>query len=140
MIILVDCDVLIDLALQREPFVDPAAELLDTLQKRPGTAFVAWHTIFNFYYLVRGPRGSAQTKAFLLDLSRFIDIAPTDTESLVYASSLELTDFVDAMQVSAARACKADLIATRNLKDYKRSPIPALAPSEVARALAEIDP
>jgi predicted nucleic acid-binding protein len=41
-IVLVDTDILIDLALDREPFAEPAARLLDALEKSPGQGFVAW--------------------------------------------------------------------------------------------------
>jgi predicted nucleic acid-binding protein len=134
-IVLVDTNVLIDLALDRTPYAEAAARLLDALEKQPGTAFVAWHSLSNFYYLVAPSRGKHQTKDFLLDLARFVQVAPTTTESLVYAGALDLRDFEDAMQVAAAAACRADVIATRNLRDYTRSPIRAAEPKAV---LAEL--
>ncbi len=137
--ILVDTDVLIDLALDREPFAGAAAQLLDGLQQRPGMAFIAWHSVSNFYYLVQAKRGQAMTRDFLLDLTRFVDIAPTTTGSLVYASSLDMRDFEDALQVAAARACGATLITTRNLKDYRRSPIPAKTPAEALHDIEVLD-
>ncbi len=82
MIILLDTDILIDLALDRKPFAEPAAGLLDTLEKRPGRAFVAWHSLSNFYYMVAPTRGKQEARDFLLDLTRFVDVAPTTTESL----------------------------------------------------------
>ena len=48
MIILIDTDVLIDVALDREPFAENAAALLDRLEQDPGKGFVAWHSISNF--------------------------------------------------------------------------------------------
>jgi predicted nucleic acid-binding protein len=134
-IVLVDTNVLIDLALDRTPFAQPAADLLDALEKKPGTAFVAWHSLSNFYYLVAPSRGKSQTKDFLLDLARFVHVAPTTTESLLYAGALALNDFEDAMQVAAAVACRANVIATRNLQDFARSPIRAAEPQAV---LAEL--
>ena len=72
MIVLVDTDVLIDLALDRNPHAEGAALLLDALERRPGTAFVAWHSLSNFYYMVSQTHGKRRTKDFLLDLTRFI--------------------------------------------------------------------
>lgn len=128
MILLLDTDVLIDLALDRTPHSQPAAELLDALERRPGTAFIAWHSVANFYYLVSPQKGRAETRDFLVDLMRFVEIAPTSTRSLLFASQLAMPDFEDALQVAAAAACRATVIATRNLRDYARSPIPALEP------------
>ena len=135
MIVLVDTDVLIDLALDRNPHAEPAARLLDALEKRPRTAFVAWHSLSNFYYMVSRALGKQPTKDFLLDLTRFVAVAPTTTESFLYAGSLDLSDFEDALQVAAAAACQATVIATRNLQDYARSPIRAADPQAV---LAEL--
>ena len=135
MIVLVDTDVLIDLALNRAPHAEPAARLLDVLEKRPGTAFVAWHSLANFYYLVSPSRGKQPAKDFLVDLARFVGVAPTTTDSLLYAGQLDMPDFEDAMQVAAALACRAGLIATRNVRHYKRSPIRAAEPPAVLEQL-----
>jgi len=134
-VILLDTDVLIDVALGRAPHVDAAAELLDYLERAPRRAFVAWHTLSNFYYLVRPTRGGAAAKDFIEDLTDFVTVAPTDTEALRYATSLPMPDFEDAMQVAAARACGAEFIVTRNVKDFRRSPIPAKKPIDALRAL-----
>lgn len=135
MIVLLDTDVLIDVALERAPFVEPAAALLDALELRPGCAFIAWHTISNFFYLVSPTRGRAMARGFLLDLARFANVAPTTTQSLRYAAGLAVREFEDALQVGAAAACGADVIATRNTRDYDKSPIGAALPSAVLQQL-----
>ena len=86
MIALLDTDVLLDVALDRAPYVQAAAELLDAFEKRTATAFIAWHSISNFYYLTRPSQGSLETKVLLLDLARFVRVAQTTTESLLYAA------------------------------------------------------
>ncbi len=135
MTLLLDTDVLIDIALDRAPHAEAAVSLLDALQKRPGTAYVAWHSISNFYYLVSPHRGRRETKDFFLELARFVKVAPTTTESLLFAVQLEMKDFEDAMQVAAAIACRATLIATRNLRDYAKSPIRAVEPQTALASL-----
>jgi len=47
-----------------------------------------------------------------------------------------MADFEDAMQVAAAAACRAEVIATRNLRDFARSPIRAASPERLLRELA----
>jgi predicted nucleic acid-binding protein len=128
LIVLLDTDILVDVALDREPYAENAAALLDALEHRPGSAFIAWHTVSNFYYLLAPKRGRSGARAFLVDLSRFVEVARTTTESLRYAAQLKMKDFEDAMQVAAAAACEADVIATRNVRDYARSPIRAATP------------
>lgn len=133
--ILVDTDVLIDVALDRPPFSDAASELLDRLQTGPRRAFVAWHTLSNFYYLVAPARGGPSARAFITDLIRFVAVADCGTRAMSFATRLEMADFEDAMQVAAARACGARFVVTRNTRDFRRSPIPAITPQEALEAL-----
>jgi predicted nucleic acid-binding protein len=129
LITLVDTDILIDVALDRNPHAAPAVELLDALERRAIAGFVAWHSIANFHYLVQPKRGSAASKAFILDLLRFVEVATTSTESVRRAATFPIRDFEDALQATAALACGADVIATRNVRDYAGSPVRAVTPS-----------
>ena len=45
MIVLIDTDVLLDLALDRAPHAGPAGALLDVLERRGRAGFVAWHSV-----------------------------------------------------------------------------------------------
>ena len=136
MIVLLDTDILIDFALDRAPHADSASRLLTELEHRPGSGFMAWHSVANFFYLVAPSRGRQSTRSFILDLSRFISVAETTTESVRYAAHLPVKDFEDAMQVAAAVACGADVIATRNLRDYTKSPVRAAHPQTVIEEFA----
>jgi predicted nucleic acid-binding protein len=129
--VLVDTDVLIDVALDRAPFSEASAALIDRLERLPGSGFVAWHSLSNFYYLVSPGTGKVRARDFLLDLLCFVRVAPTVADSFRVAAQLEMPDLEDAMQVAAALACEADVIATRNLSDFARSPIRAEAPAEL---------
>ena len=44
------------------------------------------------------------------------------------ALQLNMPDFEDALQASAAMACGANYIIARNVRDFKTSPVPALTP------------
>jgi len=132
---LLDTDILIDLALDRSPHAEAASELLDRIEHGRHSAFIAWHTVSNFYYLVSSSRGRTDTRDFIVELTRLVTVASTGTEALRYAAALPMPDFEDAMQVAAARACGARHIVTRNVKDYRRSPIPALSPQDALTRL-----
>jgi len=136
-IILIDTDVLIDTALNRTPHADASSALLDALENRHDAGIVSWHTLSNFFYLVAPMKGGPETRDYLGELSRFIQVAPTTTESLRYACRLPMKDFEDAMQVAAAVSGRADVIATRNIRDYTNSPIRALTPKQLVRELTE---
>ena len=132
---LLDTDVLIDVALDRRPHSGPAAELLDRIEHGAEAAYIAWHSVSNLYYVVTPSLGGISTRDFIIELTRFVGVAATDTEGIRYATELPMKDFEDAMQVAAARACGARHIVTRNVQDYVRSPIPAVAPREALSVL-----
>jgi anaerobic selenocysteine-containing dehydrogenase len=64
-----------------------------------------------------------------------IDVYRSDTVKT--AARLPMTDLEDALQVAAALACKAEVIATRKLHDFKRSPVPARSPAAVLDELRQ---
>ena len=110
--------------------------LLDSIEQGAERACIAWHTVSNFYYLVAPSRGRENVKKFIVELTRFVDVASTDAQDVRYAASLAMADFRDALQVAAARSAGARRIVTRNTKDYARSPIPAVPPETAAGDIA----
>ena len=127
---LIDTDVLIDVALDRRPHSDLASEVLDRLENGYRKAFIAWHSVSNFFYMVAPSQGEETARDFIMDLTRFVEVAETGTEAIRYAAALPMTDFEAAMQVAAADACGARCIVTRNMKHFRRSPITAISPQE----------
>ena len=133
--ILLGTDVLIDIALDRHPHSGPATDLLDRIEHGAESAYIAWHSVSNLYYIVAPARGGVSTRDFIVELTRFVAVASTDAEAIRYAAELPMADFEGAMQVAAARACGARHIVTRNVKDYERSPISAISPQDALGGL-----
>jgi len=133
--ILLDTDILIDVALDRKPFSDDASLLLDKIEMRYADGFIAWHSLSNVYYICSSSVDDRKLKEFLKGLIKFVSVSETSTKDASYALTLKMGDFEDAMQVSAAISCKADLIATRNIKDFKNSPVAACLPREVIKII-----
>ena len=133
--ILLDTDVLIDVALDRLPYSGPASELLDRIEQGAEAAYIAWHSVSNLYYVVAPAVGGVGARDFIAELTRFVPVATTDTEGIRYAAELPMANFDDAMQVAAARACGARHIVTRNARDYERSPIRAIDPQDALSGL-----
>ena len=128
--ILLDTAILVDVALDRSPYSGPAAELLDRIEYGAEAAYIAWHSVSNFYRLVAPALGGVSARDFIVELSRFVEVVATGTDEIRYAAELPMEDFEAAMQVAAARACGARYIVTRNVGDYERSPIRAVDPRE----------
>ena len=132
---LLDTDVLIDIALDRHPYSGPASELLDRIERGAADACVAWHSISNLYYIVSPTLSRVSARDFIIELVGFVEVVAADSEAIRYAAELPMADFEDAMQVAAARARGARHIVTRNVRDYENSPIRAVNPQEALSVL-----
>ncbi len=129
--ILIDCDVLLDVGLGREPFCNISGELPDYLESNPGIGFIAWHSVSNFFYIAAKAKSRHEAKAFISDLCQFIQIPPTSDKDVSVALHLPMNDFEDALQCSAALLCGASFIVTRNIADYQNAPVRVVTPEQI---------
>ncbi|MGF1678709.1 MAG: type II toxin-antitoxin system VapC family toxin [Candidatus Methylacidiphilales bacterium] len=129
----IDTDILLDVLLGREPHLSASGELLDWAEKHPGKAAVSWHGLANLHYMSEGG-----AEAFIRDLLSFCEVPSTGTMELHYALDLKYRDLEDAMQTAAAMKFQAQAIATRNVKDYRKSPIAVLTPTDLVLKLRDI--
>ena len=109
--------------------------MLNYLEAHPNTGFIAWHSISNVFYIFAKATTQEEAKNFILELCQFIQIVPTSNADVWAAANLPMKDFEDALQCTAALACEADVIVTRNLEDYQQAPIHAMTPTQVLNAL-----
>src|SRR5262245_4667873 len=113
--VLIDTDVLIDVALKRPPFFRDSNRVLEWIESGAGEGAVAWHSISNLAYMMTDARG------FIRDLVQFVQVTASGTSEVLVALDLPLKDLEDAMQVAAARSCSAEWVITRNVHDYTKS-------------------
>lgn len=121
--VLVDTNVLLDVALRREPFFATSDAVVRWCENHPGGGFVAWHTLSNLYYVLRKAKGEAAARGFMESVLKIFEVAPTGTPAAKQALRLGVTDFEDALQISAALAAGADVIVTRDGADFASSPV-----------------
>lgn len=125
--VLLDCDLLLDVALRRQPFSKQSIRVLRWAEME-GEAVVAWHSLANCAYLLK-----AQGRDFLHGLLSIVEVAPVASAEARQALALPMQDLEDAMQAAAALSAGASYIITRNLRDYEHSPVPAISPEAFGR-------
>jgi len=129
--LLVDINVLLDVALQR-PGAPASARLLATCG-RQHQAWLAWHSIATLAYLIERQVSAISARDFIRGLLDWAEVATTGKPDALAALELPLTDFEDSLQVAAAMACGAQFIITRNERDFRKSPVLALSPDSFLR-------
>lgn len=127
---LIDNNILIDVALNRPPNPRPSRDLISQIERTSTTAFVAWHSVATFYYVVARATDNTNALFYVSWMTDFLIVVPTGTDALRYALSLPMADFEDAMQVAAAQAAGAEHVVTRDISDFTNSPIPAITPDQ----------
>lgn len=137
--VLIDTNVLLDVVLERKPWVDDATALLDAVAKGRATGYVASHTIPTVYYVVARARTRAVAATATSDLLGLLTVVPLDNGSFQRALGLGLRDFEDGVQAAACLQVGADCVVTRNAKDYKGAPV-ALRTAGEALALLGREP
>ena len=124
--VFLDTDICLDVLLHREPFFGDSAALLDWAEKNPGQASVSWHGLANLHYLSDGGG-----QGFIRELLEFCVVPSCGSPEMMHALEPSFTDLEDAMQVVAAIRFGAQLIATRNVKHYRKSAIQAILPRDI---------
>ena len=133
--LLIDINVLLDVALQR-PGAPSSARVL-ALCGRQHEAWLAWHSIATLAYLIERQQSAVSGRDFIRTLLAWADVAKTGRPDAQAALDLPMRDFEDALQVAAAMACGAQFIISRNERDFKTSPVPALNPDAFLRRYPE---
>jgi len=129
--VLIDLNLILDMLQKREPFYAASARVLACVETGLIEGLVAAHTMTTLFYLIAKDRSPEIARVALTELLRFLSVAAVDHTTIQQALNLPYRDFEDAVQMAAAAQAGALYLVTRNVKDYKAGPLPALQPAEL---------
>ena len=135
--VLIDTNVVLDVLLLRRPFAEAAARLLALVEESKIQGFLCATTVTTIDYLLGQALPPNDARAALKRLLDLFEMAPVNRPVLEQALLSSISDFEDAVLEQSARLVDADIIATRNVVDFKKSMVPALDPQELLLALEE---
>jgi predicted nucleic acid-binding protein len=125
-----DTNILLDVFLHRIHEISSKEIVLSCITGE-NDGWIAWHTLTNGYYVVYNHTKSRdEADLFLSSLLDWVEVAQTSTEIARQGLSFAITDREDAFQIAAALSCNADIIITRNKKDFTESTITVMTPEE----------
>ena len=124
--ILVDTNIILDLLAKRELFYLEAQELFTLADKGEVLLYVSSLTFANTYYVLSQSLKINNARKILRKFKVLVDVLPMDDKIIDLSLDSEFEDFEDAIQYFTAIENGLSLIVTRNLKDFKKSEIPAL--------------
>jgi len=128
--VLLDTNVILDVLLNREPWVTDAASLWRLCSEGTIAGHISASSFTDIYYIARRQTDRTRAKTALrLCLDTFA-VCPIDHHTLEMAYSLPGDDFEDNLQVACSLLNGFDFIITRDVQGFAAAPIATATPDE----------
>ena len=128
--VFIDTDVILDVALAREPFFFASKIILAMAENNIIIGAISSNCVANIYYILRKAGGNSQARKFISTIVKYITVITIDHKNVLDALKSKFSDFEDALQHDSAVEHQCEYIITRNIEDYKNAEIPVLLPEE----------
>nr|WP_263012886.1 PIN domain-containing protein [Ancylothrix sp. D3o] len=129
--ILIDTNVIMDVALERHPFFEDSNQVFTLVQQQKVEAYVSGSTFGDLYYLIRKNQGREGSLDFLRRLVTICRVATVNQDVINRSLSSNFRDFEDAIQYHTAIINNLEVIVTRNTQDYREASLQILTPTQL---------
>lgn len=138
--VFLDTNIIIDFLSNREPFYKDAAIIVSLgVNRKIKLHAAAMSFATTSYILSRNKENDVQMiKKIIGNFCKLCKVNIVDDDCVNFGVSSEFSDFEDAMQFRCAQKAKADIVVTRNTKDFEEATIPVYTPSEFLRKILEL--
>jgi predicted nucleic acid-binding protein len=132
---LLDTNVVLDVLLERQPFLADAQAIWKACDDGALYGWVSAVTLTTIFYVGRKLRGAEKAlEGVNLCLASF-QVAPVDRAVIEAALKSGGSDFEDDVQIASAVQMRLQHIVTRDPADFAASPIAAVSPASLLDAL-----
>ena len=129
--ILFDTNIILDVLLNRAPFVDLSANLVSSVENKVIEGYLCASTITTLDYLISKSKNREIARVEIQKLLTLFQIADVNSSVLLMSVNSSFTDFEDAVQFFSGKCCKVNGLVTRNTKDFKHATLPIYTPDEL---------
>ena len=134
--VFLDTNVLLDILLEREAWMDDALLVLSLADRGEIEVYCSALSVATASYLMERAKMPHDVMIDKLDvLCRICGLTRLDSLVVQQALHSSFDDFEDALQYFSARTIHADVILTRNEKDFEASKIPIQTAAEFLSSL-----
>ena len=128
--VILDTNIVLDVLLNRRPFVHSAAAIFALAETSKIDAFLCATTITTVDYLLTQSLPFPDARKSLWKLLSLFEIAAVNRPVLEQALRSQMKDFEDAVLAQAGLLVGATFIVTRNPKDFTHTPLRVVEPVE----------
>jgi predicted nucleic acid-binding protein len=129
--VLIDTNVVLDLLLEREPFVEDVIAIFEQIERGSLEGHIAATTVTNIFYIIRKAEGRESALIAIRRLLIGLHLCAVDRQTVETALNFDLRDFEDAVQLACATINQLDGVITRNHRDFTGSKLPIYSPTEI---------
>jgi predicted nucleic acid-binding protein len=122
--VLIDTNIVLDLLLEREPFVEEAIALFSLVETAVIEGFITATTITNIFYILRKAQGREPALQAISRIASGLEICAVDQATILQALTSNLKDFEDGVQFACAVLNQMDAIVTRDQSDFAGVSLP----------------
>ena len=128
--VIVDTNVVLDVLLEREPFVKAGVAVFCRAEESRIDAFLCATTIITIDYLLTQSLPASKARDTLRKLISLFEIATVNRPVIERALRSKIRDFEDAVLDEAGQMAGVDSVVTRNTKDFAGSTLNVFDPNE----------
>lgn len=128
--VFLDTDVILDCVLARPGFSEEATAILNLCETGGVKGLTSTLILANCHYVFSKRETASKSREVLSRLRALLTVCPVSDRELSEALVSKFKDLEDGIQYFTALNNAADVIVTRNTRDFKSSTLPVLLPRE----------
>jgi predicted nucleic acid-binding protein len=136
--VLFDTNIILDVLLDRKPFSEHASYLMSRVERSEINGFLCATTVTTIHYLLSKYLDKEKAIDSINSIMALFEIASVNRLVIENALKSKFSDFEDSVLHESARHAGAEYIITRNIKDFKKSKIPAYTATEFLSMLESL--
>ncbi|WP_283169717.1 PIN domain-containing protein [Curtanaerobium respiraculi] len=125
--VLVDTNIILDMAMQNRPDHIAALQLLDEVEAGDTQAIMAATSCKDVYYVLSKYMGEIDARAYILALMEVFDICAIDRAICLQSALSNEPDFEDGLIRACAENDRVSYIISRDEKAFRKSPTKRLS-------------
>ena len=130
--VMVDTCISLDFIHQRQQYFKDAKDLFAAIADEKIEGYVSVKSLVDIHYVTKHIlHDEAAVRAILQNLLSLLKLVDSRADEASKALVSNINDYEDALMVQTAAANRIDYIVTRNVKDYKNSPVKAVSPADM---------
>ena len=129
--VMFDTNVILDLLLDREPFVQEAKPLIAKVEQGVISGVLCATTITTIHYLLGRSLGKSRTSEVIGSLLKLFEVASVTRAVLEDALEADDRDYEDAVLYKSAYHSGVDLIVTRDHSGFGKADMPVMNYNEL---------